>query len=536
MQPKSSRRHFVGGAAAASLTALLPEGLFSQGSTAQSVVVRPGSEIGIVRPEFHSNFAEHLGSCVYGGIWVGKDSPIPNIGGYRKAAVDALKELGIPVLRWPGGCFADNYHWRDGIGPVEKRPRRVNMNWANAVEESSFGLHEFIGFCRLIGAEPYLSVNVGSGTPQEALDWIEYCNFPKGTTLADERIANGSPEPFRVRYWGVGNEAWGCGGRMTPQHYADVYRQFSNYMRTFGGTVPFLIACGPNQNDANWTRGFFGGMIGTRGPSGFAMHYYQNGSLPATQFTADAMDQQLSIFHSLEQAIEYQRTLIDSFTPPPAAGRGRGGPAGGRGPAPRVALVVDEWGVWDRSVPEEIEKYGQLWQQSTMRSAVAAGLGLNIFNRQADKLYMCNIAQMVNVLQSLLLTDGPQGQHCVRTTTYHAFAMYKAHRSKMSVKVDSGAKEPLDLSMSASKSGSELVISFVNPKAGAGIRVDCSLDGHAARSATAQIMTHKDFNAANTFGNPNAIVPQPHPVRASGTSVALDLPPMSVVTATVQLG
>ncbi len=538
MQSKSSRRQFVGGAAAASLTALLPKSVFSQGPTPQSVVVRPGVEIGVVRPELHSHFAEHLGSCVYGGLWVGKDSRIPNVDGYRKAAIDALKELGIPVLRWPGGCFADNYHWRDGIGPVNNRPKRVNMNWANALEDGSFGLHEFIGLCRLIGAEPYLSVNVGSGTPQEALDWVEYCNFAKGTTLSDERIANGGTEPFKVRYWGIGNEAWGCGGRMTPEYYANIYRQYANYMRAFGGTSPFLIACGPSQNDAAWTRGFFNGMGGGRGPTGYAMHYYQNGSLPPTAFTVDAMNQQLSTYQTVERAIVYQRTLIDSYNPPAAAGRGgRGGATGGRGGMGQgVALLLDEWGVWDQLNGEEQKKYGQLWQQSTMRSAVAAGLGLNIFNRQADKLYMCNIAQIVNVLQSLLLTDGPTGQNCVKTTTYHAFALFKPHRSKMAVKVEGGGANPLDLSMSASKSGSELVISFVNPKSDANLRIDCSLDGRTARSATAQILTHKDFNAANTFGNPNAIVPQSHPIQAAGTSVKLDLPPMSVVTATVQMG
>lgn len=535
MKAQSSRRQFVRGTAAASLTTLLPSGLFSQAPATQSVVVRPGVENGVIRPELHSHFAEHLGSCVYGGLWVGKGSSIPNVEGYRKAAIDALKELGIPVLRWPGGCFADNYHWRDGIGPVSKRPRRVNMNWANVIEDGSFGLHEFIRLCRLIGAEPYLSVNVGSGTPQEALDWVEYCNFPKGTTLSDERIANGSPEPFQVRYWGIGNETWGCGGRMTPDYYANIYRQYANYMRTFGGTTPYLVACGPNQNDANWTRTFFNGLGGGRGPSAFAMHYYQNGNLPPTEFTVDAMNQQFAAFQALERAIVYQRTLLDGFTPPPGTGRG-GAPGGRGGQVPSVALILDEWGVWDRSVPDETQKYGQLWQQSTMRSAVAAGLGLNIFNRHADKLYMCNIAQIVNVLQSLLLTDGPAGQNCVKTTTYHAFSLFKAHRSRTSVKVESGAAGPLDLSVSASKSGSELLVSFVNPKSDAGLRVECSLDGRTAKSATAQILTHKDFNAANTFGSPNAIVPQGHPIRANGKSLDLDIPPMSIITATVQLG
>ncbi|MBZ5582125.1 MAG: alpha-N-arabinofuranosidase [Acidobacteriia bacterium] len=528
MPTQSSRRQFVRNAAAASFTALLPEGVFSQSPAAQTVVVRTNAEIGTVRPELHSHFAEHLGSCVYGGLWVGKDSPIPNVNGYRKAAVDALRELGIPVLRWPGGCFADNYHWRDGIGPLNKRPKRVNANWANALEDQTFGLHEFIGLCRLIGAEPYLSVNVGSGTPQEALDWIEYCNFPSGSALAEERAANGSPDPFKVRYWGVGNEAWGCGGNMLPDHYADVYRTYATYMKTFGGVRPFLIACGPSGDDQRWTRGFFDRMTGGR-PGAFAMHYYEGGNMFPTEFTREESDRQLSIFQRVEQAIVNQRALIDSYNPQ----RGPS-PAGGQ-PRPPVALLLDEWGVWDRMRPEEQKNYGQLWQQSTMRSAVAAGLGLSIFNRHADKLYMCNIAQIVNVLQSVLLTDGPQGRNCVKTTTYHAFAMFKPHRSRTAVKVDSGAPGPLDLSVSASKSGSGLVVSFVNPKHNADMRIECILDGKTAQGATARILSHKDLNAANTFESPNAITPQAHPVQASGSTVKLDLPAMSIATVTVQV-
>ena len=208
-----SRRQFLRTAA------LIPCGLLAADSKTERVTIHTGDSIGVVRPELHGQFAEHLGSCVYGGLWVGKNSPIPNVDGYRKAAVDYLRELGVPVLRWPGGCFADDYHWRDGIGA--KRPKRVNMHWGEYVEDNSFGMHEFIGLCKKIGAEPYLAGNVGSGTPAELRDWVEYCNYPSGSTLSDERAANGSSEPFNVRYWGVGNENWGCGGRMVPEHYAD---------------------------------------------------------------------------------------------------------------------------------------------------------------------------------------------------------------------------------------------------------------------------------------------------------------------------
>src|SRR5215469_12112527 len=402
-----SRRQFVRNAAALSLVPLLPRRLWAQsGSSAtQRVLIRSDVEIGLVRPEFHGHFAEHLGSCVYGGLWVGKSSPIPNTDGYRKQAVAYLRELGVPVLRWPGGCFADDYHWRDGIGAPAQRPKRVNIHWGGYVEDNSFGTHEFIGLCRLLNAEPYLAGNVGSGSPRELRDWIEYCNFPSGSTLAEERTRNGSPEPFKVRLWGVGNESWGCGVNMRPEVYADHYRDFTVYVRQFGDTKPIMIASGPSGNDMRWSRGFLDGLTGGRLPDGWAMHYYEGGRDPATKFTTDHMREQLAIYARVEDAILAQRSLLDSYRD-------------GR----RVGLIVDEWGVWDQIPQEDEKQYGKLWMQSTARSAVAAGLGLNIFNRQADKLYMCNIAQMVNVLQSLLLTDGPTGERCVRTTTYHAFA------------------------------------------------------------------------------------------------------------------
>ena len=251
-----TRRQFARTTAAASLAALAPQGIFRAATAPKKAVVHADQEIGLVRPEFHSNFAEHLGSCVYGGMWVGKKSPIPNINGFRKATVDYLKALGVPVLRWPGGCFADDYHWRDGIGPAAKRPKRVNIHWGNYTEDNGFGTHEFVEFCRLIGAEPYFAANVGSGRPQEMRDWMEYCNYPKGSTLSDERAANGSPEPFNVRYWGVGNELWGCGGNMHPDQAAREYRRFATYARNFGSTPLFLVGCGPSGNDLRWTRGF----------------------------------------------------------------------------------------------------------------------------------------------------------------------------------------------------------------------------------------------------------------------------------------
>jgi alpha-L-arabinofuranosidase len=514
---KFTRRDFLKAAGTASAVAFLPTPFFAMDSSAtKKVVVRTDAEIGTIRPELHGHFAEHLGSCIYGGLWVGPNSKIPNINGYRKQAVEYLRTLGIPVLRWPGGCFADDYHWREGIGPLNKRPKRVNINWGGYVEDNSFGTHEFIGLCRLLGAEPYLAGNVGSGSPKELRDWIEYCNFPSGSTLSDERAANGSPEPFRVKYWGIGNENWGCGGNMRPEEYARLFRDFSVYVHELGGTKPFRVACGPSGNDLHWSRGVLDGIRDDL-PEGFSMHYYSGGADPSVNFTAAHMDTQLSTYAKVEQAIIQQRAVLDSYT-------------GGRD----VGLILDEWGVWDRISQEDEHKNGALWQQSTMRSAVAAGLGLNIFNRQAEKLYMCNIAQIVNVLQSLLLTDGPEGEHCIRTSTYYAFELFKPHRSNTALKVETDDSTPLGLSASASKKQDELIVSFVNPSHESDLQIDCELRGARAVSATATILHSADWNAYNSFDHPDALVPQPHPVRLQAGQLHLELPRMTVLTARVK--
>ena len=512
MRSPMSRRRFVADAAAVSLTAVVPRGLLGASSSTRKVEVRTDAEIGVVRPEFHGHFAEHLGSCVYGGLWVGRNSSIPNIDGYRRDAVQYLKELGVPVLRWPGGCFADDYHWRDGIGPAAQRPKRVNIHWGGYVEDNSFGTHEFIGLCHLLGAEPYFAGNVGSGSPPELRDWIEYCNMPSGSTLAEERAKNGSSEPFRVRYWGVGNENWGCGGRMRPEVYADHYRQFSVYIREFGGTKPFLVASGPNGNDTRWTRGFMDTVQGGV-PDGISMHYYEGGKDQPTNFTAEHMSEQLSVFAKVEEAIIQQRSLLDGYSD-------------GR----KTRLILDEWGTWDKISKEDEKRFGALWQQSTMRRAVAAGLGLNIFNRQADKLHMCNIAQMVNVLQSLLLTDGPDGKNCVRTTTYYAFALFKPHRAKTAIRAETDDSSPLGLSVSASKSDKELVISFVNPRHDTDLQVDCTVRGNTATSGNGLILQHQDWNACNSFENPNLVVPRELSAKVDASRLQLDLPRLSVAT------
>jgi alpha-N-arabinofuranosidase len=514
MSTRLTRRGVLLGAGAAAAAVLTTRRGLGSPAVDQSVSVDLAKEAGAIRPELHGHFAEHLGSCIYGGLWVGKDSKIPNINGYRKAAVDYLKGL-IPVLRWPGGCFADDYHWRDGIGPVAKRPKRVNIHWGLYTEDDSFGTHEFIGLCRLIGAEPYLAGNLGSGTPQEMRDWMEYCNYPKGSSLSDERAANGSAEPFNVKYWGVGNENWGCGGAMTGDEYATIYRRFANYLKPFGGANPFLIACGPNNNNKTWTEKFWGNMMGGRRPDGFAMHFYSNSRAnTATHFTVENMQQQFATFPNIETAIIDQRALLDKLAAPR-----------GNNPQP-VGLLLDEWGVWDRMDPDEEKKYGRLFQQITMRSAVAGALGLNVIHRQAGKLVMTNIAQIVNVLHSLLLTDEDK---CVRTTTYWVYEMTRPHLGQNSVAVEG------DVSLSASRKDKDVTLTLVNQKHDTSINVSCSLAGGAASGATARVLHDSDLNAANTFDTPDRIMPQTLPVRTQGNSLKLELPPLSVATVLIKL-
>jgi alpha-L-arabinofuranosidase len=524
MSASLTRRGFAMGVGAAVFSAITVRKSFSAPTQEQKVGVNAGAEIGVINPFLHSNFAEHLGSCIYGGLWVGRNSKIPNINGFRRQAVAWLKELEVPVLRWPGGCFAADYHWRDGIGPAAKRRKNVNIHWGKYVEDNSFGTHEFIALCRLIGAQPYLAGNVGSGTPEEMRDWMEYCNYPKGSSLSDERAANGSPEPFNVRVWGVGNESWGCGGNMTGREYAAQFRRFRTYLMGFGETRPFLVACGPSGNNQVWTKEVMetlapstgrGGPGGARGPSmGYAMHFYSNGSAEPTKFTVEAMQQQLSSFARVEEAVVQQRALLDTVDKNRTMG-----------------LMVDEWGVWDRMIPDEENKYGRLWMQSTMRSAVAGGMGLNVFHRQADKLYMCNIAQTVNVLQSVILA---YENSCIKTTSYYAFQLQKPHRSKTAVRVDTGDTTPLGISVSASKSGDQVALTFINPKHDVEMSVNCGITGATASSAKGRLLSHPDYNACNTFENPNLIVPQDCPVAVQGGRVRLSLPPISMASVIVR--
>ncbi|MBM3189094.1 MAG: alpha-N-arabinofuranosidase, partial [Chloroflexi bacterium] len=283
--------------------------------------------IATIQPQVYGHFAEHLGGCIYEGIWVGEDSPIPNVGGIRSDVVRAMHKIHPPVVRWPGGCFADDYHWQDGIGPRIVRPRRVNIWWGESIESNAFGTHEFVAFCRLIGAAPYICGNVGSGSPRELRDWVEYCNFPGGTTLSDQRAANGSPEPFQVKYWGVGNENWGCGGNFCPEDYAAEYKRFTTYLRDLGGTALYLVACGPSGNRPDWTRRFFDKLGSYSRIHAFAAHYYCGTAGAATEYTVDQWYELLHRGIQMEKLVVQQRAILDGYDP-----------------ERKIGLIVDEWG------------------------------------------------------------------------------------------------------------------------------------------------------------------------------------------------
>ena len=363
----------------------------------------------IIHPEIYGHFAEHLGHCIYGGIWVGEDSDIPNTRGIRNDVLGALRQLEIPVLRWPGGCFADEYHWRDGIGPRSERPSMINTHWGGVVENNHFGTHEFFDLVELLGTKAYISGNVGSGTVQEMMEWVEYMTSPADSPLANERRSNGRDEPWRLEYFGVGNESWGCGGNMRPEYYADLYRRYNTFVKNYGPKI-YRIACGATNHDLNWTEVLME-RAGNR-MDGLSLHYYNlptgnwKAKGPATGFGEDEYLATLARTLKMDQLIEDHDAVMDKYDP-----------------RQRVGMIVDEWGVWTNVEPGT--NPGFLYQQNSLRDALVAALNFHIFHKHADRVRMANIAQMVNVLQAMILTDG---RRMVRTPTYWVFEMFKVHQ------------------------------------------------------------------------------------------------------------
>ncbi|MHB1150898.1 MAG: alpha-N-arabinofuranosidase [Eubacteriales bacterium] len=478
--------------------------------------------IGMIAPEIYGHFSEHIGGVFYDGIWVGEDSPIPNIRGLRLELIERFRKIRPAVLRWPGGCFAETYDWRDGIGERSKRPVRINW-WYRSdgrYEPNQVGTHEFIDFCRLVGAEPYFAANITSTTPLDIRDWIDYCNSPRGTTsYALLREKNGSPEPFNVKYWGVGNENWGGGGNMTPETYAHEFRKYAAVM---DNTAPVLclIGCGPNGADYNWTQRFLdvfassGRMMGA-----YSMHYYCGSSGDPVAFSESEWYQLLCQANQMETILNRHWNIIKGF-----------------GMEQQASLFVDEWGCWHPGGSGPSKGYNLFEQQSTMRDAMVTALTLNIFNNNCDKVKMSNTAQLVNNLHTLFLTSGDK---FAVTPTYHIYDMYKEHQGGKAVRVltDSehisftapdGHKKSLNrLSASASVKEDVLTLTIANLSATDSETLKLvSVGISIGDTAEATLLTHKDIHAHNTFDAPSEVTP----VYGECRSDTISLPPASVMT------
>ncbi|MCL2321697.1 MAG: alpha-N-arabinofuranosidase [Oscillospiraceae bacterium] len=448
-----------------------------------------------INKNIYGHFAEHLGHCIYGGIFVGKNSIIPNMNGIRTDIVKALREIKAPVLRWPGGCFADEYHWIDGIGPLENRKKMVNTHWGGVTEDNSFGTHEFLDLCNQIGCEPYITGNVGSGTVREMSEWVEYITFDGISPMAQLRKQNGREKSWKLKYFGVGNENWGCGGNMRPEYYADVYRNYQTYVRQYDHNKIFKIACGPNTDDLHWTEVMM--KIAGNYMDGLSLHYYTSPGGPkgrgsAVNFERSKYYETLQEALRMEKLIESHSIIMDKYDP-----------------EKHVGLVVDEWGNWFDV--QEGTNPGFLFQQNTMRDAIVAALTLNIFNSHSNRVVMANIAQTVNVLQSMILTEG---EKMILTPTYHVFDLYKDHQDAelldsyveaQEIGVD-GFSVP-DLHVSASKTDDTIHVTLVNTSDSESREILCRIGGASAKSFASKILTGA-INAHNDFDNPNQIKPK----------------------------
>jgi len=481
--------------------------------------VRADQPRSTINRDIYGQFAEHLGRLIYEGIWVGENSPIPNTHGMRNDVIAALKELHVPVLRWPGGCFADEYHWRDGIGPRDKRPRRPNASWGG-VDTNAFGTHEFFELCDLLGAAAYINGNVGSGSPQEMMDWIEYMTSDSDSALANLRRANGRDKPWRIAYFAVGNETWGCGGSMRPEYYADVFRQYATFIKNHSGNHIKKLASGSHDDYYKWTEV----LMAQAGElmDALSLHYYtlptgdwsKKGS--ATQFDEKEWHSTLVRTMRMDEFIQKHSAIMDRYDP-----------------QKRVGLMVDEWGTWYD--PEPGRDMGALYQQNSLRDAIVAGVNLNIFQKHADRVRLANIAQMVNVLQSMVLTDK---EKMVLTPTYHVFRMYRVHQGATMIPVDLSAPEYKlgdaglpSLSASASRDAEgRLHLSLVNVDPHRAAEINANVWGAAIKTISGEVLTAPAMNAMNTFDRPNDVKPAPFSAyKLDGSQLLLTIPAKSIV-------
>ncbi len=489
------------------------------------LVLQADSSLAVIDPAVYGHFAEHLGRCIYEGIWVGPDSPIPNTQGIRNDVLKALRALKVPVLRWPGGCFADEYHWKDGIGPQPERKRMVNTHWGGVVEDNSFGTHEFMLLCELLGCEPYINGNVGSGTVQEMSEWVEYLTFDGESPMAQLRAKNGHPKAWKVKYFGVGNESWGCGGNMRPELYADIYRRYQTFVRNYGENKVYRIACGPNGPDFQWTEVMM--REATRFFDGLTLHHYSwegtnwDDKGTATGFPKASWFKLLKSAHKMDELITRHSTLMDQYDP-----------------EKRVSLIVDEWGSWHKV--EKGTNPGFLYQQNTIRDALVAGHTLNIFHKHADRVRMTNIAQTINVLQSVILTDK---EKMLLTPTYHVMRMFNVHQGatilSLSLEVGACSADPelVQISASASRDARGTVhVSLCNldPDEPAKLTVDVRGWGDRLKVG-GEVLTAPALDSHNTFEKPETVKPCTlDGLVLRGSLLEVTLPPRSVSLVTVE--
>lgn len=463
----------------------------------EKYLINPNQKLSKISKDIYGCFSEHLGRCIYEGMYVGEDSPIPNVNGMRKDVIEALRDMGIPVLRWPGGCFADEYHWKDGIGPKESRKKMINTHWGGVVEDNSFGTHEFFEVCRQLGCDAYVCGNLGSGTVQEMSEWVEYMTSDAISPMSTLRKDNGHEEPWKLRYFGVGNENWGCGGNMTAEFYADQYKRYATYVRTYDWkNRAKKIACGPSGGDYHWTEV----MMKNAGHhmDGLSLHHY---TIPtgnwgkkgkALEFDDELYYSTIKNAYVMEELVTRHDEIMNRYDP-----------------NKRVGLVVDEWGIWHDC--EEGTNPGFLYQQNTIRDAIVAALTLNIFNKHSDRVTMANIAQTINVLQSVALTDG---EEMVLTPTYYVFKMYRDHQENTLLgsfittrNLSEKGKLPQLIESASVREDGAIVSTIVNTSLTDAAEIRCQVADFTVESITAEILTG-DAHDHNDFENKNVVATQ----------------------------
>ena len=476
-------------------------------------------------------FAEHLGYGIYEGIWVGPDSKIPNTRGIRNDVVAALKALKVPNVRWPGGCFADEYHWRKGIGT---RAVTLNPNWGGVVEPNTFGTHEFMDFIDQIGSEAYLSVNVGTSTPQEAAEWLEYLTTPQPTTFQKERAANGHPGPYKIPMLGIGNESWDCGGNMTPDYYLRQLTIYSRFVRNYNPAQRERdqmqkIAVGPGGGEARWTEWTDTIMKAWEkrqwswDMQGLSMHNYTvinwGNKFASVGFGEKEYGQILKETLKMEDLVAKHSAIMDKYDP-----------------QKKIALVVDEWGSW--YAPSPGSNPGFLVQQNSIRDAVLAALNLNIFARHADRVRGANIAQMINVLQAMIMTDK---EKMVLTPTYHVFKMYVPFQDGTFIPVsfNAGTYTNGDITLprvdaiAAKDTSGKLWLELTNVDPNNAVEIEANISGINATSATGETLTAPKVDSVNTFDAPNAVKPKPISAKVLGNKLTIKLEPKSVTVVSI---